>query len=371
VATKAQIWGDSYEGESSDPFGLQDRVTEGVVKAILPSIRRAEIERVQRKRPEDLNVYDLTMRALPFVLASNPNAAKRALDLLHQAIENNPDYALSAALAALCHGQLAVHNGTRSPVEEKKRALLLAERAALLDPDDPQVLTARCAAHTIAGQFEVASGLIIRALALDPTSGWAWERSGWLKTYSGKPEAGIAHLRQAIRLDPASPSNANRFVGFGCAHFDAGRYDQATYWMRKAWQEQPSAVWVNRTLSVSYARLGGRLAALDSLDALQRYRPELTIGQVLASLRSRRTSWGGSQRDWMISACLREIIGRGGEANLGAAFPPPETTQDAISVCEQSPCGSPSASKLAATRKARRNSKQPDWLFLVTSPRGG
>jgi adenylate cyclase len=284
TATRAHIWGDSYDGEASDLLGLQNRVTEGVVKAILPNIRGAEIDRARRKRPQDLDAYDLTMRAFSFVFASNPNATRQALDLLHRAIEVDPDYALATALAAWGHAQLAVHNATPSPGEEKKRALQLAERAGILDLDDPQVLTARCAVHTVAGQFDVAGTLIGRALAVDPLSGWAWERSGWLKTFSGQPEAGLSHLGRAMHLDPSCPSNANRFVGFGCANFDAGRYEDAAFWLRRALQEQPSTVWANRSLCVSYARLGERLAALDSLDALRRYCPDLTIGQVLASL---------------------------------------------------------------------------------------
>ena len=46
-----------------------------------------------------------------------------------------------------------------------------------------------------------------------------------------------------------------------------------------------------------HARLGDRRAALGSLKALQRYSPDLTIRQVMASLRSRRISWGGSPKD--------------------------------------------------------------------------
>ena len=54
--------------------------------------------------------------------------------------------------------------------------------------------------------------------------------------------------------------------------------------MLQALRERPSIAWINRTLSVSYARLGERLAALDSLTALQHYCPDLTIGQVMAAL---------------------------------------------------------------------------------------
>jgi tetratricopeptide (TPR) repeat protein len=105
-----------------------------------------------------------------------------------------------------------------------------------------------------------------------------------VKTFSGDPEAGIRHFGEAIRLSPRHASNANRFVGFGSAHFDAGRYHEAALWMRRALLENPGTVWVNRTLSVSYARLGERLAALDALDALRCYCPDVTIGQVVAAI---------------------------------------------------------------------------------------
>lgn len=73
-------------------------------------------------------------------------------------------------------------------------------------------------------------------------------------------------------------------IGIGCAHFEAGRYEQAALWKRKALQQDPGTAWINRTLSVSYARLGERMAALNSIDALQRYSPDLTIGQIVAAL---------------------------------------------------------------------------------------
>ena len=278
------LWGDSYDGEPADLFRLQDRITEGVLRGILPNIRNAEIDRAQRKQPEELDAYGLTMRAFPFALAANPDAARRALELLGRAMEIDPDYALAAALAAWCHGQLVMHNGTQRPAKERERALLLAERAGILGSDDPLVLTARCAVHTMARQLDVADALLARVLALDPASAWAWERGGWLKTFAGEPEPAIQHFLRAICLDPCSASNANRFVGLGSAHFDAGRYDQGALWMRQALLEQPATAWVNRTLAVSYARLGQRLAALDSLNAFRRYCPDITIREVVASV---------------------------------------------------------------------------------------
>ena len=55
-------------------------------------------------------------------------------------------------------------------------------------------------------------------------------------------------------------------------------------WKRRALWEHPETAWINRTLSVSYARLGERLAALDALEALRRYSPDLTIEKIVASI---------------------------------------------------------------------------------------
>jgi adenylate cyclase len=281
--TDAQVWGDTYDGEIKNLFGLADRVTESVMRAILPHIRGSEIERARRRRPEDLAAYGLTMRAFPFVFGSNPAAAKQALEFLYRAIEIEPDYAPATSLAAWCHAQLVLYNGTPSPSQERKTALLLSERAGILDPDDPIVLTARCAVHTMAGQLDHAAGLIARVRELDPTLVWGWERSGWLNTYAGNAETAIKHFDQATKLDPRRP-NANRLTGLGCAHFDAGRYEEAALWKRAALREDLGTAWINRSLSVTYDRLGDRLSALNSLEALRRYSPDITIGKIVASL---------------------------------------------------------------------------------------
>jgi adenylate cyclase len=189
----------------------------------------------------------------------------------------------ATSLAAWCHAQFVLYNGTQSPVEERNRALLLSERAGILDPDDPLVITARCAVHTMAGQFDHARALISRSLELDPTLVWSWDRSGWLNAYLGNAEAAVRDFERATRLDPR-PSNATRLTGLGCAYFDAGCYEEAVRYKRMALRDDPGTAWINRSLSVSYARLGNRLAALDSLQALRRYSPDITIGRIVAAL---------------------------------------------------------------------------------------
>jgi adenylate cyclase len=262
------------------------------MRAVAPSIRGAEIQRARNKRPENLDTYDLTMRAFALASAASPSGARQGLELLDRAMELDPDYALPVAIAAWCHGQLVTYSGTITAAEEKARALALAERARVLDADDdPLVITARCAVHTMFNDFETGTFLLERALALDPTSSWAWERSGWLNMFSGRSAVAARHFKRAISLAPAPEQNALRYIGIGSACFDRGKYEEAAHWKRKAMLEEPGTAWVNRTLAVTYARLGDRSAAQKSLDAFRRCCPDITIRQIINAAPFRPDFW--------------------------------------------------------------------------------
>jgi adenylate cyclase len=56
--------GRRFDGGLEDIFDLQDKITESVVGAIELTLRKVEIERARRKPAENLDAYDLYLRAL-------------------------------------------------------------------------------------------------------------------------------------------------------------------------------------------------------------------------------------------------------------------------------------------------------------------
>ena len=105
AATRAHLWADRFDGAQEDVFDLQDKITETVVGIIEPQIRKAEIGRSRRKRPDNLDAYDLYLRALPHLYAMHPDDNSRALEFLTQAIELDPEFAPALAFAAWCYEQ--------------------------------------------------------------------------------------------------------------------------------------------------------------------------------------------------------------------------------------------------------------------------
>jgi adenylate cyclase len=185
--TGSQIWANRYEGARSDIFDLQDRITESVVGAIQPSILTTEIERSRRKRPQSLVAYDYVLRAFPLVWSFNKATNETARAILDQAISIDPSYSLALSLSAWCHAQRAAYNWTDAPAQARHEALRLAQRAAAISRDDPMVLAILGAAHTIAGDFNIAAAHLERAVALDLNSAWARHRSGWLNIHRERP----------------------------------------------------------------------------------------------------------------------------------------------------------------------------------------
>jgi adenylate cyclase len=273
----AHLWADRYEGELADIFDLQDHMTEQVIGALHPSIRSAEVDRARRKRPENLDAYDLVMRALPDVWSLEREANARAEAALLRALEIEPDYPKALALAAWCRAQRSIYNWSDDPSADHDLAIARARQAARLAADDPFVLAVLGASLTMVKELDQAATYLQQALALDPNAAWAWNRSGWLHVYTAQPEIALEHFERALRLSPFDQMVFNCYFGMGGAHFQARRFEKAIQWYEKAVRTNPSAIWMNRGLVSGYALAGRMQEATECLARLRAAYPDITI----------------------------------------------------------------------------------------------
>ena len=282
TTTGNHIWSDRYDGGIKDIFDLQDRITENVVGAILPSILLAEIDRTKRKRPESLDAYDCVLRAFPHVWALDPAANALALEHLSKAIEIEPDYRLALAMAAWCQARRGLYNWTSAFAESKAEGLRLAKLAGGMSNDDPLVLTMLCAAHSALGDLDVASVLIEKALTLDPNSAMAWNRSAWVNTNLSKAEIAIEQFQRALKLSPFDPMNFNCVFGIGVAHLVSGNYEEALSWIRKCMLAHPGSDFPLRALAACLGLLGRTPEAREVIRQYRQVAPDATISKVMA-----------------------------------------------------------------------------------------
>jgi adenylate cyclase len=220
------LWTDRYDSAIEDIFDLQDEIAERVVGIVEPSVQRSEIERASWKRVENLDAYELYLRALPHVAAHMPSDAKMALALLERALKLDPHDLTVHAFAAWCH-ELCF---TREGFDKARRdaALLHARTAIAGNPQDATVLAvAGFVTRFFDGEHERGLATIDRALTLNPACATALYLGAQAHGLAGDVVGAAAFGSRALGLSPFDPLAFEAHMALGEAALAEERFDDA------------------------------------------------------------------------------------------------------------------------------------------------
>jgi len=274
------VWAEKFEGAVEDIFDLQDRLTESIIGAIEPSMRRAEIERARHKRPDRLDAYDLYLRALPHAYANTPADTDEALRLLGESLRLDPDYAVAHAYAAWCHEQRFFRGGFHP--EDRDAAISHAGIALGIGTDDPQVLSIGAFVHAnITRDYEGAIGALDRALEINGNSALAFGFSSLVNAHSERYERAIEHALKALRLSPFDPLNYHPYCALALTYLFTDRFEEAVTYSTLAIQANPGFSLLHAYLVASHVNLGRLDAARTAAGRLLKIAPGFTVSDVV------------------------------------------------------------------------------------------
>ena len=282
----AHIWADRFEGDITDVFDLQDRITECVVGAIEPKLQLAEIERLKHKPEPDLDAYDLLLRAQALEYEFTEASLAAALRSLEQALAIDPSYAPAMALAAYCYAERHNQSWTSAMDVDAATGLALASRAVELGKDDPNVLwMSAFAIRALGADAHRARELLSRSLQLNPNSAIALATAGWNEAMLGNPKKALELLQRAERLSPRDPRAWYVASAAVLAHFAAGQFEVAVACAKRALAQNPRFTRTMRGLAASLAKLGRIEEAKQTMKDLLRIEPHLTCTKLRWRLR--------------------------------------------------------------------------------------
>jgi AraC-like DNA-binding protein len=285
------LWGNSFDGLVAEPFTLHDAIAAGLLRGVLPALTGAEITRLSQMSEAELDAHALALRALPLAFTASVPSARRLIAAMARPMETDPGAALPVALTALGLAQMANYFDSDDPDSLRARAREYYLQAAELDNGDPFVTTARAATASLSYWTEDADALAARAVAMDPTSHWAWERRGHHRLRSDQPpDLVIADLERALHLKAPSMPRANTLLNIATAHCVAGRTEQSMPYMRAALSESP-ADWMRLSRVWGHAWAGEVPEARSALDDLRRAIPHLTADLVTHTLKGLHPDW--------------------------------------------------------------------------------
>ena len=285
AASGAHLWADRFDGDASDVFELQDRITESVVAAIEPALQVAEIERRRNSRPSELDAYDLLLRAYALRYEFTPESIAAALVCLDQAQTIDPNYAPAMAEAAYCHALRHFQGWVHDDHAGRAKAVGLAWRAVELAPGDAQVLwMSAFAIWNMAEDRERAIELFTRSLAINPNSAMALTLAGWVEVMRGNQSAGRAMLERALRLNPRDPRGWLVSGAMAIAAVNDEDYPQAIHWAEKALAQNRRFAVALRVLTVALVKSSQHDRATQVARELLKVEPGFSISGFLSRI---------------------------------------------------------------------------------------
>ena len=236
-ATGRHLWAERYEGKTGDVFDLQDKLTRKIVGALAVQWAPVREDRTASYGTKNLDAYDAFLQANQHLMPQTPENIEKALELLHKAVESDPDFSRAHALTAFAYNIVA-ERGYEQQLGIPNARFLRSKHLekAFEDPTDT--------AHRVAfwiervkGNVEEALDHAERAIALAPNDDKNVFALGVAHIYAGKSNEAVKNIKAAMRLNPNH--SAMRLWWLGVALFCDEQLEQAAAVFEKARERNP------------------------------------------------------------------------------------------------------------------------------------
>lgn len=280
-STGSTLWSEQFDGAMAELFDFQDRIVDAVVGRIEPEVRRAEIERARRKRPENLDAYDLYLRSLPYFRGADLAARAEAVRLLESAIALDPGFATALAYGAWAYDRHEMF-GSDAPLDERAttraRALELAERAIAVGHDDPQVMAIAAMVLIFIGQdWPRGLAMLDDAQRANPNNPTVLSLYGVANVMQGDLLAGRAAYLRALAISPSALDNFELLWGVALSHMMSGECEAAIDWSLRSLAANPDWLASYWLLAAAYGQLNRLEEAHDMIARLLAKSPSLRL----------------------------------------------------------------------------------------------
>jgi len=256
AASGTHLWSERYEGQGRELFDIQDQIVRSVAGTLAVKLSAIEERRVTLKPPENLQAYDLVLRARERIAYQGRSTNREARALLAQALQLSPNYGEAYAALADAEFQRAVFGWIEDPADAVHRAEEATSRAlALGDPGAAARAHAlRGNLYTFIGRYDAALAEVDRAIELNPSDALAHSLRAGALLWLGRIPDSIAASETARRYMPRLRPDG--WFNLALAQYLVGRYGDAIAACDAALEVNNELVFVHAVRAAALAELG-------------------------------------------------------------------------------------------------------------------
>jgi adenylate cyclase len=165
-----------------------------------------------------------------------------------------------------------------SPGEMKERSLELATKAALINPDSPQVQWSLGYVYLYRNQFDKAVEALEQAISLSPSYADAYALLALIKNEMGQANEAIRLIEKGMELNPHY--SWDYLYNLGRANYAVGRYEQAVEFLQQALARNEFVAQPRLFLAASFVQLGQLDDAEWEIEQVKTSFPEFTLSKL-------------------------------------------------------------------------------------------
>jgi adenylate cyclase len=291
-----QLWAEHYDLALSDLFKAQDEIGAKIQFAVRVKISPDEQRRFKEFPTDNLEAYELYLRAKPLILSGTAAGAQEGRRLCENAVQLDPRY--SAGYEGLAASYLVDYSQTAEP-QELDRAFAAAQRSVALDDSSPYGHMVLGDVYRARKQLDSAINEGRKSVALRPTCSVCLARLADNLACAGHPTEALDLLNKAVRLDPSYGAGTRYQYEFdlaviyqfllGQVNSSLGNSAEAIDDMKQVVvhlpADYPLAKWAHGVLALLYAKTGHQQEArTEAAKWLEAFKP-VTIAQMRAGIR--------------------------------------------------------------------------------------
>ncbi|HEV8463699.1 MAG TPA: hypothetical protein VGQ63_01695 [Pseudolabrys sp.] len=213
------VWSESYDGDLSDVFALQERIARAITDALKAALNGDQKTRLVQAGTANAEAYSLYLQATDAFNRRDYARMGEGIGWLEKAIALDPGFARAHARLAMIHLLGRPEQGASDAEADEH-----AHAALALDPTVAEAQTALGTLATKQRRYVDARSAMDRALELAPNDASVHLYTAQRLITTGYTRQGIAHLDRALTIDPLLP---NALYWRGRQYEFAGQLDDA------------------------------------------------------------------------------------------------------------------------------------------------
>ncbi|MCP5071780.1 MAG: tetratricopeptide repeat protein [Rhodobacteraceae bacterium] len=277
ATTGGHVWAERYDGVADDIFVVQDSFIRKIAKALAINLTEEEKVEIALGQTSNIKAREVFQEGWDSFLNYSAKDNAAAVERFKKAIKIDPSYGRAHAALGLAYLRGCQQRWNKPLGITRGEANSLALLALGETQKHPSSL-ANVAASNINlynERYSVAQTEATLAVARDPNDPEAYIAMAWSLITTDQPDAGLAMVNRAMRLNPTYPSYY--ILALGIAHYSKGDLEKAAEVFSAALERDQTATELAAVLAAIHAQ-SGRLD--EAHETLKLWKPGASQGEL-------------------------------------------------------------------------------------------